>query len=296
MKDEDFYIEETSPLKVFLTSLLFLFILGVFGGLYYFYFYYNDVKLKNITIDLGKPVFYDIDKYIIDHKNKTYKIDMSNISVDEKGNTNSVGEYSYLVYVGKEIKKGKVYVKDTTAPIVELKELTVGLNEEFEPDDFLVSCIDLSQVCYVNYAKESDEKLNNATGEYSLTLEIKDKYDNVTKMKTKLIVSETSSLSAIKASDMEIYSIYPIDHDWNKEYTIKFPKGISEQDKTFEQKILEITNFDFSLLYEDNIKNQTLLTIYNKYNYVIGFSVKLELDNGEIIYVTEKEYQNLQKD
>ncbi|MDD2409159.1 MAG: hypothetical protein PHD03_00335 [Bacilli bacterium] len=293
MIDEDFYIEETSSLKVFLVSLLVLFILGVFAGLYYFYFYYNDVKLKDITIELGNSVFYDIDKYIIDHKNETYKIDMSNISVDEKGNTNSVGEYSYLVYIGKEIKKGKVYVKDTTPPIVELKELIVGLNEEFEPDDFLASCIDLSQVCHVNYIKETDENLNATVGEYTVTLEIKDKYDNITKKKTKLIVSETSSLSAIKASDMEISSIYPIDNDWNKVFTIKFIKGISEQDNTFEQKILEITNFDFSSLFEDKIKNQTLLTVYNKYNYVIGFSVKLEFDNDKIIYVTENEYKSL---
>ncbi|MDD4706249.1 MAG: hypothetical protein PHS24_03455 [Bacilli bacterium] len=293
MKDEDFYIEETSPLKVFLMSLLILFIIGVFGGLYYFYFYYNEVKLKNITIELGNPVPNDIDKYINDHKNKTYKTDMSNISVDEKGNTNSVGEYSYLVYVGKEIKKGKVYVKDTTAPIVKLKELTVGLNEVFEPDDFLESCIDLSQVCYVNYAKEADENLNSAVGEYQVTLEIKDKYDNIAKEKTKLIVSESSSLSATKANDMEVSSIYPIDNNWNKVFTIKFIKGISEQDKTFEQKILEITNFDFGSLFEEKIKNQTLLTIYNKYNYVIGFSIKLEFDNGEIIYVTEKEYQSV---
>lgn len=293
MIDEDFYIEETSPLKVFLTSLFILFIIGVFGGVYYFYFYHEDIKLKDITIELGDKINEDVNFYIKGNKNYDYELDISKVSIDDEGNTNSIGEYSYIIKTSKEEKKGKIYVKDTTPPEVTLKELTVGLNEEFEPDDFVESCYDLSEICYVYYEKESDENLSQNIGEYNVTLEIKDKYDNKVTKKTKLIVSEAASLKGIKSSDMEVSNIYPLDDKWNNTFTVKFDKGISEEDKEFERKILELTNFDFAQFKDDQIKNQTLLTIYNKYGYVIGFSIKLEYENNNIIYVTEKDYNSI---
>lgn len=294
MIDEDFYIEESSPLKVFLTSLFILFILGIIGGVYYFYFYYEDIKLKNINIELGDKLNKDVNSYIKGTKNYDYELDVSKVSIDEEGNTNSIGEYSYIIITSKEEKKGKIYVKDTTPPKVELKELTVGINEEFEPDEFVESCYDLSEVCYVNYEKESDEDLTQKVGEYTVALEIRDKHNNKVTKKIKLIVSENASLNGIKSSDMEISNIYPVDSKWNNTFTVKFEKGLSEEDEKFERKILELTNIDFGQLNEEKIKNQTLLTIYNKYNYVIGFSIKLEYENKNIIYVTENDFNNIE--
>lgn len=293
MKDEDFYIEETSSLKVFLVSLLVLLILGIFGGLYYFYFHNENIKLKNITIELGQKVPNDVNFYIKGNNTYNYELNLNNIAVDKQGNTNSVGEYSYTIKTNKETKKGKIYVKDTTFPIVQLRELTIGLNEVFEIDDYVVSCEDLSLVCNVEYVNEDDYDLNKKEGEYIVDLKISDKYHNSVKKKTKLIVSQNASLSEMKAKDNEVSKIYPVDENWNKTFTIKFEKGISENDVSFEQKILEITNFDFSILSEDKIKNQTILTVYNKYNYVLGFSVKIEYDNNKTIYVTQDEYNIL---
>ena len=294
--DEEFFIEESNPKKVLKVLFLILFITGIFAGLYYFYFYHEDIKLKNITVELGEKLPTDVNDYIKGDKLYDFKIDLSKVSVDENGITDSVGEYSYKIYANNDELKGKIYVKDTTPPIVELRELEVGLNEEFDPHDFIVSCSDLSLICDTYYHKKSDEKLNGKEGEYTLTLEIKDKYGNTTLKETKLKVSKDYSLGDKKSGDKEVFKVYPIDENWNNTYTVKFEKGILEEDDNFESEILALTNFDFSTLFEETIVNQTLLTIYNKYDYVIGFSMKVELDNGKIVYVLEKDLKTSTED
>lgn len=292
MVDEDFYIEKSSPLKIFFTFLLSLLVLGVFVGVYFFYFYHEPIKLKTITIELGAKVPSDPNYYVKGSKKHKYIIDLSSVSVDEEGITNSVGEYSYKVTLGKESKKGKIYVKDTTPPIVELKELTVGLNEDFEVEDFVLSCEDLSEICFVYYKKESEENLSENVGEYNVTLSIKDKYDNTITKTTKLIVSKDASLNAVKSNDLTPASLYPKDEKWNNTYTVKFSKGLLETDESFEAQILTLTNTDFMSLFEEKVIHQTLLNVYNQYNYVIGFSMKLEFENGNIVYVTENDLKN----
>ncbi len=286
MRDEDFYIEESNPKRVFLTILFILFVLGMLGGVYYFYFYHNVVKTKSVTIELGSQVPDNINYYVKGKKPVGYKLDITNVSVDESGNTNSIGEYSYKIIKGSIIKKGKIFVKDTVAPEVTVKDLTVGLKEDFEPEDFVETCEDLSEICLVMYDKETDETLSENEGEYTVTLNIKDKYGNSVKKKAKLIVSANASLKQIKTSDLEVASVYPIDKNWNNTYTVKFDQGISEEDSSYESKILELANRDFSEEYDKEIKNQTLLIIYNKYNYVLGFSIRLEFED-ETIYVSK---------
>lgn len=294
--DEDFFIEESNPKKVLRILFFILLITGIFAGLYYFYFYHEEIKLKNITIELGDKLSTNVNDYIKGDKVYDFKIDLSNVSIDENGITDSVGEYSYKIYANNDELKGKIFVKDTTPPLVELRELEVGLNEEFDPHDFIVSCSDLSLICDTYYHKKSDEKLNEKEGEYTLTLEIKDKYGNTTLKETKLKVSKDYSLGELKSGDNEVFKVYPLDENWNNTYTVKFKKGIFEEDDEFETEILDLTNFDFSKLFEDTIKNQTLLTIYNKYNYALGFSMKVELDNGKIVYVKEEDLKTIIED
>ena len=45
MVDEDFYIEESNPVKVF-TCLLILFLIGALAGAYYYFYVYNNISLK----------------------------------------------------------------------------------------------------------------------------------------------------------------------------------------------------------------------------------------------------------
>lgn len=286
MIDEDFHFEESNPKKVFLACLTILFLLGVGFGAYKYLINKNTLKLEKIQIELGDQIPTEISSYIKKGNYDGYQLDISSIHVDENGLADSVGEYSYKIYNNNETLKGKLIVKDTVAPVVELQELTVGLNEEFDLNDFVTLCEDLSGQCNVYYADYKDEELTKEEGTYEISLIIKDKYNNEVTKKTKLIVSKDASLQDLKASNTEIKEIYPIDEKWDKTYTVKFEKGISEDDKTFESKILELTNRDFESEFDKKIVKQTMITIYNKYNYVLGFSIKLEFEDGEEIYVT----------
>ena len=287
MIDEDFYIEESNPKKIFFTSLFILFLIGLGLGAYYYLNQKGIIKLKTVTIELGDSVPTDISYYLNGQNTREYILDTTAVHVDENGKTDSVGEYSYKVIKGTTEKRGKIFVKDTKPPEVTLLELTVGLNEEFEVDDFAASCIDLSGACFLEYAKDKDSFLASEEGTYELSIIIKDRFENKVTKTTKLIVSKEASLSDIKASDMEVSAIYPQDENWNKTYTKKYNKGFTENDEIFDAEILELSNESFDDNYEEKIVNQTLLTIYNKYNYVIGFSVKLEFENENIIYVTK---------
>ncbi len=291
--DNDFYIEETSPVKRFLGVLFALLFLAALGSVYYFYFYHEEVKLKTVIIELGDTLPQDVNYYIKNKKEYDYKIDLSKVSVDDEGSVNSTGEYSYTITVKDEIFKGKILVKDTTPPVVLVKDLKIGVDEEFDFEDFIESCTDLSIICSVNFADEKYEKYVSTPGEYDVKLEVKDKYNNKTVVPARLIVSENYSLKEEKANDQEVSNIYPIDDAWNKTYTIKFEKGLSEEDHDFEKEILELSNFDFNQIFEDKIVNQTILTIYNKYKLALGFSVKLEFEDGKIVYVTQREFNSL---
>ena len=72
--DQDFYIEETSPIKVILATILFIGIIA--GGIYYYLQYKNrtTLKLKNVTIELGSPLSQDKSVYIESNNIDAYYI------------------------------------------------------------------------------------------------------------------------------------------------------------------------------------------------------------------------------
>ncbi len=287
MADEDFYIENSNPVKVFFTCLFILFFIGALAGAYYYFYIYNNISLRNIAIELGEKIPGDIAAYVKRGSYQGWNLDTSLVHLDENGNTDSAGEYGYKVTKDDKVLKGKVIVKDTTPPTVEVGELIVGVNENFSVDEFIIKCDDLSGACFPEYSDDKQEEYVKEEGTYEIVLRITDKYDNEIIKKTKLTVSKNVSLSDMKASDQTVASVYPIDKNWDQTFTIKFDKGIKDESDKFEKSVLEIANRDFQKDYEEEIIEQYLLTIYNKYNYVLGFSVKLELENGKVIYVIE---------
>lgn len=284
--DQDFYIEETSPLKIFITILVFILIIA--GGLYYYYNYRkeNVVKLKNITVELGMPLSKDINSYIECAYPERYKLDLSNISIDENGNTNSTGEYSYKIIKNNEIKKGKLYVKDTTPPVVETQELTVGVNEEFDPSEFVSKCDDLSLPCIVKYKNNSEAKINNNEGTYNIDIIVSDNEGNSIKKNVTLHVSGTDTLKSTKASDLNFDHLSENDESWNQTYTLKLEKAISEESLKYDELIENISTKDYN--FDKEISNKKIIVVYNKYNYVLGFSVKITFNDNTVLYVTNE--------
>lgn len=293
MIDEEFYIEETSPVKVFFTILFVVLLLSAIGAVYYFYFYHEPIRLKDIELELGSIPSNDVNDYLKNISRYDFVLDISKLSVDEDGKTNAIGEYSYEVIVNEDTLRGKIFVVDTTPPEVTLRELIIGLGEEYDLDDFLVTCEDYSVICHVNYANDKDEDLINEEGTHKIKLNISDIHGNTITKTAILIVDKDASLYDLKASNEEVSQIYPLDDEWDGTYTVKSEKGFLEDSEEFETEILKLANSDISSLFEESIKETKLLTIYNKYNYVIGFSLKVTFEN-EVIYLSESEYSKLE--
>ncbi len=81
--DQDFYIEETSPFKIFITIVFFMALIA--GGIYFYLSYKNadNIKLKNVTIELGDKLPTNIDYYASGNNLETYTINLTSISVDD---------------------------------------------------------------------------------------------------------------------------------------------------------------------------------------------------------------------
>ena len=283
--DQDFFIEETSPLKIIFYVILFL---GLIGGSVYFYIDYKNsshVKLKNVTVELGTKLPKDKETYIETNNKDAYSLDLSTISTDENGNVNMTGEYSFKVRGNGETKKGKVYVKDTTKPVIELEDLTVGVNESFSPNDYLTKCEDLSLPCTAKFQNAKDLEINTKEGTYSIKLIVSDAAGNEVTKDVKLIVSGESTLAKKKASDLTFSYLVDNDEEWNKSYTLKLDKAIAEDSVDYNDYINDLSTREYS--FTKKVSEKKILTAYNKYNYVIGFSIKITFEDNSVLYITK---------
>lgn len=287
---DDIYIEETNGKTIFRTLLVIFFLIGLLIGGYIYFHNKNILKLNKVTIELGEKVPTDVEKYV---KNKItnindYELNTSAVNVNEDGNTDTVGEYTYIVKYGNQEKKGKIIVKDTIAPTVTVKSLTVGVNEEFLLDDFIETCEDLSLPCKAEFKNKKDEKLLSEVGNHEIALKISDKYGNSTEKQVNLIVSNSSTLLNDKETDFVVSKTDPSYDDYDGTITLKYDKAVSEEYlDTLEEydAYLELASTDYSEVLGEDVSEQEILTLYNKYDYIIGFAVRLTTTDGRIIYV-----------
>lgn len=283
--DQDFYIEDTSPWKIIFIIFIVCALIG--GGIFAYYKYFRDniVKLKDVTVELGYKLPTDINDYISAKNVNAYKLDVSNVSVDENGKTNVRGEYSYKVSRDGEIKKGKIYVNDTTKPVVETIDITVGVKENFDPSEFLKSCDDLSLPCVASYKNKDDISLNDNAGTYDIDLIVSDAAGNSVTKKVKLTVSTSTTLEKQKASDLTPYKT-SLDDDsiWNKTFTLKLNNGLDPETEEYVKQISELSAKEYE--FDKKISKKEIINIYNKYDYVIGFSIMVTFEDNSVLFVT----------
>jgi hypothetical protein len=292
--DQDFYIEETKPIKVIITVLIFLALVA--GSIYYYIDYRreNVVKLKDITLELGEPLSTNINDYISCYNPEEYELDLSSIKVDENGNVSSTGEYSYKIKKNGQTKKGKVYVKDTTAPVVEVEEITVGVNELFSPNEFISKCEDLSLPCQATYKNVKDEEANASAGTYNFDIVVSDNEGNSVVKSVSLVVSGTNTLASKKETDLEFDHLSTDDNNWDKTYTLKLDKALADESASFNETIENISTKEYA--FDKEVKEKVILVAYNKYDYAIGFSIRITFSDDDVIYLTSENSSEIVSD
>lgn len=283
--DEDFYIEDHYKRNVVIMIII---ILLAIGGLYYGYKNYykkNYLKVKDVTVELGSKLSTDIKDYIKCDNYDDYKLDLSAVVTDSEGKVTSVGEYAFKVIKNDDVSRGKVFVKDTTKPIVSVSDLTVGVNEEYNAYDFVNSCTDLSMPCVVSFKDANDGDLSGKVGNYKIEIIISDNANNKVNKTVNLAVKEGYSFKEVKEKDFNVDHTSNDKSNWNNTYTIKFEKALEEESTEFNE-LLEAYGIK-ELTYDKNIKEKEIIVIYNKYNYALGLSIKVTFDDDSYEFVTE---------
>ena len=296
--NEELFLEETNPKKVKYGILAtVIIIILVVGGVVAYSRFISIRTKKAITFEVGTKISLKAKDYINNKRIKEddLKLDIDAVEKDENNVLTKVGEYVfYIEYKGKTTK-GKVIVQDTTAPTVKTEDLVIGVNEEYELDEFLSVCDDYSKPCTVTYKNESDESLSEKAGEYEVPLTVSDALDNKTSITAKLIVKEGYSREALRKGDLSIDHIDPEYDDFNKQLVLKYNEAISEDELDDDEKyndLLELSADNLENYLPEEYKGSTIneseiIFVYNKYNYIVGFAFRVKINTGKYVYLTK---------
>lgn len=273
----DFYYEEPEHKHLFLKCMLFLFIIGILGGVSIYYKKQHTIKLKNVTIELGDTLSKDVNDYLINGKRyaNEYKLYLDNVDV------NTIGKYSYKVKYNKHTKTGYINVVDKTKPEVVFNDnVVISSKEDFNINNLMLSCIDKSLPCNVTLINESDyDKLKNV-GEYNINVKVSDSAGNYVTKKVNVTVTDDENVSNTMSSDLEYYTNSINDDKIDHVLFVKLEKAINEDSLEFEGMLQETSSIDFSKYVDKSIKDTRLITAYNKYGYVIGIQVEVSYGDG----------------
>lgn len=291
--DSDFLdVTESGSKKIFFFIIVIIVGLLVFGYFFVFQKYYFNVK--NIKVELGSELSTNINDYLQKSVVDTsgYKLDLALVD------TNTVGKYKYKVTYNGKVKNGKIEVKDTTAPEFTLQDYYVEVGaEDFYLGNVLEVCDDLSKPCIVEFKNENDSHKIDIVGDYYIQIKVSDVYKNTKNANAHIIVKEKGTLDNNSTTDLEYYSSSEDLEDFKDEYYIKLDKPINKDSIECTGYIDEISGVDWEGYAKENYPNYTfkevtIVSIYNKTGYVIGYVVDLNLEGTSStvnIFVTKRQ-------
>lgn len=295
MKENEFYIEETSTKRVIINIFILCLLIGVcfIAILYYKKNYTLNIK-KKVTYEVGSSLSYNLEDYITNKiiDKEDYTLNFKNVENKDSILT-TTGEYTYKVKYKSITKTGKIIVKDTVAPKVETQDVLIGVGEDYLLDDFIRVCEDYSKPCLTTYKNESDENLNQKVGVYSFDIVVSDQSGNKVTKKVKLEVKKNYSREGMMKKEIIPDHIDPKYDDWQKEMFTTFKEGVLYEEITQDEDyntLLDLTKYDLQTYLSEEYRDQTIrdftvCCVYNKYKYIIGYAIRVEFENGDHTYL-----------
>lgn len=194
-------------------------------------FYYNGRVLKELDVEAGTTVLaaellcYDSDK----EKNQTP------LNID----TSVPGEYPVEIRLAPFTYKATIHVKDTKAPEVTVKSVTISYGAECRPEDFIESISDASSTT-VAFASQPDLTL---TGDQEVRLTVTDAAGNIA------TATATLSIGEALPFDEEAPTVLADDIHLTVGGTIAYKKAIRAYDNVdhADQLTVEVDNSQVDL-------------------------------------------------
>ncbi|MDE5539832.1 MAG: hypothetical protein K2J20_05045 [Bacilli bacterium] len=149
------------------------------------------VIVKDVKIELGAQVSAEINDYAtFNGINSSY----CSLNTTEIKYTDVLdAEYDFTVTCNGKDYKGKAKVVDTIKPEVVARDVTVELNAEVKPEDFIESCTDKSACSYAFKDEEAVKNLMTQAGTTEVEIIVKDEAGNETTVTASLEVQESST-------------------------------------------------------------------------------------------------------
>lgn len=150
---------------------------------------------------------------------------------------------------------------DNEAPVVEVKELEITKDSEYNAKDFIVSCSDNSEKeCLISFKEENAYK---DVGTYDVTIIAKDESGNATEKQTKLIIKDKTQKESKNNNKEETTK--------NSVKFVKRESEVSEEQSDFKYGIKAVvkTTKTYDLYSDGSKKNEkmTTKTTYDKSGY-----------------------------
>ena len=196
----------------------------------YKYFFYN--HFYSLELELGNPL--PTLKYFVKNENEIEDCelltDLNSIDV------NVEGKYDVYLKYKDRTQKVTLEIKDTTSPIVILKNYVASKNYQFNVNDFIEEISDNSETS-ITHSFDTDTILDYE--DYSFFITVTDKYGNVTKKETLLsIVPIVNNYNLEYGDKMEISDIVT-DEQFNRLIDLDLIEKIN-QGKVYDEYTIKI--------------------------------------------------------
>ena len=179
--------------KLIFVIIIVLLIAAVGVGVYIFLNMSNkpasvSVTPKEVKIEVGSEVSTNILDYATFNgvNSANCSLDTSNIT-----DTSVLGnEYTFSITCGTSAYRGTATIVDTTLPSAVPKDVTVQVNGEVSPQNFISSCTDATDCSYAFSDPEAVNGYLAKAGEYTVEITVTDEAGNTSAVSATLIVTE----------------------------------------------------------------------------------------------------------
>ena len=205
-------------------------------------------KFKDVNLELGVESI-SVEDFVTDKafaQGSKFITDISTIDLKQ------VGTYEIELEYNGKTQKVKLNIVDTTPPTVEFQDIEKYIDYQINPEDFIKSKTDLSEM---TVSLENPVEINDY-GTYDVTIDVKDKYNNLNSKTCKLNITWVKEnyvleLGTTLTKEMLLYNVEKdintiSDEDINKinssepgEYDIK--SILEEREKNIHIKVQDTT-------------------------------------------------------
>ena len=211
----------------------------------------KDFKPLTVTIELGdalpirrssfvKPgIGKDVDELL-------YALNTNEVVLEK------VGEYPFTITYQGITKEGKVIIEDTTAPELEIRNVTITEGSSYSAESFVEKCKDFSGC---NYAfQDSDTELKFITpGYYTVYIVATDAYMNSTTKKADLVIESKGN---VKNYHKETPFDFTAGYSVTENFELHFINGAKDL-------VLQTGKYTQTFKYQDELKYEAARKEYN---------------------------------